>query len=117
MPIQFAPSDVDRPPEHQVQHEREREQVHAGDQDRPHRERGGVERVRAVVESQPQVLGHGADLRSVVEGHHHEAEEDHRRHRADPVEVHGRDAVLRAVRGLPQDLEGAEVRRDERQPG
>jgi len=73
--------------------------------------------VRRVVEAKAQVLGHAADLGAVVERHHHDPEEDHRRDRPDPEEVHGRDAVLGAVRRLPEDLERAEVCRYEGEPG
>ena len=107
--------DRDRPAQHQVDDQREREQVDAGDQDRRHCERRGVQRVRGVVEAQAQVVGHAADLGAVVEGHHHDAQEDHRRDRADPVEVHGRDAVLGTVGGHAEDLERAEVGGDEGQ--
>ena len=60
--------------------------------------------------------GHRARARAVVERHHEDAEEDHRRNRADPVEVAGRDAVLRARRRHADDFLRAEVGRDERQP-
>jgi hypothetical protein len=53
----------------------------------------------------------------VIEGHHHEPQEDHRRHGADPVEVDGGDAVLRAVGRHPEDLERPEVGGDEGQAG
>ena len=105
--------DRHRPAQHQVDDQREREQVDAGDQDRRHRERGRVEGVRRLAKAQAQVLGHGADLRPVVEGHHHEAQEDHGRNRAEPVVVHGRRAVLGAVRRLAEDLQRAQVRGDE----
>jgi hypothetical protein len=98
---------VDRPAQHQRQHQPEREQVDAADQDGRDRERGGIEEVGRLVVATPQPLGHGAHLGAVVERHHHEPEEHHRRDRADPVEVHGRHAVLRAVGGHPQDLERA----------
>ena len=110
-------ADDDRPAEHQLEHQRQGVEVHAGDQDRRDRERDRVEDVRAVVEAQPQVLRHRADLRAVVERHHHEAEEDHRRDRADPVVVDRRDAVLGAVGPHAEHLDRAEVRRDEREAG
>src|SRR4051812_4459705 len=94
-------ADEDRPAEHQLQHEGERVEVHAGDEDRRDGECDRVEQVRGLVEAPAQVLRDAAHLRAVVEGHHHEPEEDHRRDRADPVEVHARDAVLRTVRRLP----------------
>ena len=105
----------DRPPEHQVDDEREREQVDAGDEHRRDGERAGVEGMGELAEPQSQVLRYRADLGAVVERHHHEAEEDHRRHRPDPVVVDGGDAVLGAVGGLAEDLECTEVGGDERE--
>jgi hypothetical protein len=91
-------------------------QVDAGDEHGGHREGGGVEGVGGLVEAQPQVLGYRANLGAVVERQHHDAEEDHRRHRAQPVVMHRRHAVLSAVGGLPEDLERAQVGGDEGQP-
>ena len=108
---------VDRPAQHQRQHQAEREQVDAADQHGRDGEGAGVEEVGGPVVAPPQPLGHRAHLRPVVEGHHHQAEEDHGRDRADPVEVHGRHAVLGAVGRHPEDLERAEVGRHEGQPG
>ena len=107
----------DRPAEHQVDDQRQREQVDAGDQHGRDGERAGVEGVGGLVEAQPQVLGDRADLGPVVERHHHQPQEDHRRDRAEPVVVDGGDPVLGAVGGLAEDLERAEVGGDERQPG
>ena len=75
-----------------------------------------LKRARLLVEAQPQVFGHRARARAVVERHHEDAEEHHRRDRADPVEVARRDAVLRARRRHADDFLRAEVRREERQP-
>src|SRR3954452_23838151 len=72
--------------------------------------------MRLLVIAQPQVLRYRSDLGAVVERHHHDAEKYHRRDGADPVVVDGRRPVLRSVGGLPEDLDGAQVRRDERQP-
>jgi hypothetical protein len=91
-----------RPAEHQVDDQGQREQVDAGDEDGGEGEGAGVERVRGLVEAQPQVLGHRTDLGPEVERHHHDAEEDHRRHGAEPVVVDRRHAVLGAVGGLPR---------------
>ena len=72
---------------------------------------------RCVVRVEPhaQELRDAAGLAAVVERHHHDAEEHHRRDGADPVVVHRRDAVLGAVGRHPDQLDRAEVRRDERQ--
>jgi hypothetical protein len=109
--------DWDRPAEQQPDDQGHGEQVDPGDQHGGHREAERVEHVGGVVEAQPQVLGDAADLGVVVERHHHDAQEHHGRHRADPVEVHRGDPVLGAVGGQPQDLQRAEVGGDERQPG
>jgi hypothetical protein len=55
-------ADDDRPAEHELEHQRERVEVHARDQDRRDRERDRVEDVRGVVEPEFQVLRHRADL-------------------------------------------------------
>ena len=75
-----------------------------------------VDQVTGLVEPAPHELRHAVDPRRVVEGHHEDAEEHHRGNRADPVEVHRREAVLGSVRGHAQDLDGAQVGRDEREP-
>ena len=106
---------ADRPTEQQVDDQGQREQVDAADQHGGDGERQRVEDVRGIAETEPQILGHRADLGPVVEGHQYQPQEDHRGHRADPVVVHGRDAVLGAVGGLAEDLERTQVRRDERQ--
>ena len=110
-------AEQDRPAEHQLEHERQRVQVHAGDQHGRERERQRVEEVRLLVEAQAQVLRHRPHLRAVVEGHHHDAQEDHRGHGADPVVVDRVDAELGAVGGHAEDLERAQVRGDEREAG
>ena len=63
-----------------------------------------------------QVLGHRARPRAVIERHHEHADEHHRRDRADPVEVAGRDAVLGAGRGHADHFLRAQVRGEEGQP-
>jgi hypothetical protein len=105
------------PAEQRLRHERQRVQVDARDQHLRHGEAEGVQQVRRPVEAQPQVLRHAAHLRAVVERHHDDAEEHHRRHRADPVIVDGHRAVLRAVGRHADDLQGAQVGRYERQAG
>ena len=106
-----------RPAEQRVDDRAEQVEVDAGDEQLGHGERDRVDQVRAGAEPAAHELRHRADLRAVVEGHHHDAEEEHRRDRADPEVVHGRDADLRAVRRHAHDLDGAEVGRDEGQPG
>ena len=110
-------ADDDRPAQQEVQDQRERVEVHAGDQDRGERERPRVELVRGGVEALEQVLRHAAHLGAVVERHHHQAEEDHGRDRADPVVVDRRDAVLGTVGRHAEHLGRTEVGGDERQPG
>ena len=84
---------------------------------RHRRERDRVEAARLLVEPQLEVLGHRARPRAVVERHHEDADEDHRRDRADPVEVAGRDAVLGARGGHADHFLRAEVGREEREAG
>lgn len=107
----------ERPAEQRLHDEGQRVEVHAGDQHLGDGEAERVEQVGGAVESQPQVLRHAADLGAVVEGHHHDAQEDHRRDRADPVVVDRHHAVLGPVRGHSDDLQRAQVRRDEGETG
>jgi hypothetical protein len=93
------------------------EEVHAGDEHLRDGEGDRVEQVGGPVEPQAQVLGDAADLGPVVEGHHDDAEEDHRGDGPDPVVVQRHEPVLGTVGGHPDDFEGAEVRRDERETG
>ncbi|MCO5546639.1 hypothetical protein L7F22_000072 [Adiantum nelumboides] len=109
--------DRQRPAEQRLQHQAQREQVDARDQDRGDREDHRLHPLGGPVEPLEQELGDAAGLGAVVERHHHDAEEHHRRDGAEPVVVHGRDAVLRPVGDHADELDGAEVGRDERQPG
>ena len=67
----------------------------------------------AFAKAQLQVARNGVGLGDVIEGHHHDAEKEHRRNRADPVPVRGQDAVL--VRGTSpsHQLQRAKVGGDE----
>jgi hypothetical protein len=103
----------DGPPQQCLDDDREGVKVDARDQNSRDGKASCVELVGRRVEALEHVLRDAAHLRAVVERHHHDTEEDHRRHGADPVEVRRRDAVLRAVRGHAKDLESSEVRRDE----
>ena len=80
-----------------TQYDGQRVQVHAGDQHASDREGDGVDQVRLGVEPQSQVFRDAANLRAVVEGHHHDAEKDHGRDGADPEIVHDRAAVFGAA--------------------
>ena len=72
---------------------------------------------RALAEAQLQVAGHGVRLRDVVERHHHDAEEEHRRDGADPVPVRRQNAVLVGRAGPAHQLQRAQVGRDEAEAG
>ena len=106
-----------RQAEQRVEHDGQGVEVDAGDEDGGDREDDRVEDVGAVPEAEPQELRNRSDFGAVVEGHHDDAEEDHRRNGADPVVVHGRDPVLGAVGGHADDLGGAEVGGDESEAG
>ena len=109
--------DPQRPAEQRVDDAAEQVEVDAGDQQLGDRERDRVDQVGAGAEPAAHELGNRPHLRAVVERHHHDAEEQHRRDRADPEVVHGREAELGAVRRHAHDLDGAEVGRDEGQAG
>ena len=95
---------------HGVERDARREYGHHG-------ERHGVDRTGLLVEAEAQVLGDRTGPGPVVERHHEQAEEDHGRDGADPVEVARSDAVLRARRSHPDHLLSAQVGRYECQPG
>ena len=61
--------------------------------------------------------GHAAGAASVIERHHEDAHEQHGRHRADPIEMRGHDAVFRAGRAHSDHFLRAQVGGDERQAG
>jgi hypothetical protein len=107
----------DRPADQRVDDQGQRVEVDPGGQHGGERERQSVEQVGRRVEPPAQELRDAAHPRAVVERHHHDAEEDHGRHRADPVKVHGGQAVLRAVGRHAQDLDRAQVGGDERETG
>ena len=92
------------PAEDRVEQQRQRVHRDARREDRHDGERHRVEAARLLVEAQLQVLRHRARLRAVVERHHEDADEHHRRDRADPVEMAGHDAVLGARGRHADDL-------------
>jgi hypothetical protein len=108
-------AEVEVPAQDRAQQRRQR--VHR-DPRRHHRHAGegdGVEPARLLVEAQLQVLGHRARLRAVIERHHEDRHEHHRRDRAHPVEVAGHDPVLGARGRHPHDFLRAQVGADETQ--
>ena len=107
----------ERPAEQRDHDAAEQVEVDPGDEQLRHRERDRVDQVRAGAEAAPHELGDRAHLGAVVERHHDDAEEEHRRDRADPEVVHGRQADLGAGGGHAHDLDGPEVGRHEGQPG
>jgi len=54
-------------------------------------------------------------LRDVIEGHHHQAEEQHGGNSADPIPVTGKDSVLIGRAGPTQQFERTEIGGNERQ--
>ena len=76
-----------------------------------------VEAAGLFVEAGFEILGHRAGSRAVVKRHHEDADEHHRRDRADPIEMARRDAVLRARGAHADHFLRAEVGGDERQAG
>ena len=70
-----------------------------------------------LAEAQIQIAGHRVRLRDVVEGHHHQAQEEHGRNGADPVPVRGQNAVLISRARPAHQLQRAEVGGDEAQAG
>jgi len=73
----------------------------AGAEDRHDGKGEGVDSASLLVEAHAEVFG-TEGFRAIVEGHHENADEDHRRDSPDPVEVAGDDAILGA-RGAHAD--------------
>ena len=107
----------ERPAEQRVHDRAEQVEVDAGDEQLREGEADRVDEVGARAEAAEHELRDRAHLRAVVEGHHHDAEEEHGGDRPDPEVVHGRDAELGTVGGHAHDLDGTEVRRDEGEAG
>ena len=76
-----------------------------------------VQSPRLLVESQLQIFRHAARAASIIERHHEDADEQHGRHRADPIKMRGHDAVLRAGSAHADHFLRAKIRGDERQAG
>ncbi len=95
---------------HDVHRDARGENRHDGEGD-------GVETARFFVETQTQVFWHGARAGAVVKRHHEDADEDHRRNRADPVKMRSGDSVLRSGSAHADNFLRAEVRGHEREPG
>ena len=75
---------------------------------------------RALSEAQLQIARDGMRLADVVEGHHHQREEEHRGDGADPVPVRGEDSVLVGIARPAHQFERPEVgrqKREARDPG
>ncbi len=87
----------------------------AGGEDGHDGEGHGVETAGLLVEAHAQVLGGRAGLGAVVEGHHEDADEDHGRDGAQPIEVRRGDAVLGARGAHADDFLSPQVGRDEGQ--
>ena len=105
------------PPQQPVDDLAQQEQVDTGDQQLRQREAQRVDQVSRGAVTLEHELGHRADLRAVVERHHHDAQEEHRRDGADPEVVEGRHPVLGAVGRHAHDLDSTQVGRDERDTG
>ena len=75
-----------------------------------------AERARAgFTETQFQISRHRVRLRNVVEGHHHQREEQHCGDGADPIPVRGQNAVLIGRSGPAHQFQRAQVCRQEAQ--
>ena len=106
-----------RPAQQRLQDDPQSIEVDPGDEHSGDGECERIEEVGRCVEATAQVLGDAAHPRAVVEGHHHQTEEDHGRDSTDPVEVDGRPAVLGTVGRHAEDLNGPEVGGDKGEAG
>ena len=112
--------EVDVPAEDDLHDDGHGVHVDAGHEDGHEGEADAGEAARSLAEAELQIAGDGVRLGDVVEGHHHNAEEEHGWDGADPVPVRGEDAVLVGRSGPAHQLQRAEVGGDEaeaRDPG
>ena len=99
----------DVPAQHNLHHHGHGEHVHAAHQDHLGGEgEGGHAASRSAV-AQVEIAGDRVRLAHVVEGHHHQAEEEHGGNGADPVPVRGQDAVLVGRAGPAHQFQRAQV--------
>ena len=86
-------------------------------ENRHHGKRHRVEATGPLVEAQFEVFRNRARFRSVIKRHHEDPQKDHGRDGAEPVEVAGRDAILRSAGSHADQFESAQVGGDEGQAG
>ena len=110
-------AEVDVPAQHDLHHAGHGEHVHAAHENGHERERDRREGPAVLAEAKLEVAGNGVGLGDVIEGHHHDAQEEHGRDGADPVPVGRQDAVLVGRAGPAHQLERAQVGRQEAQAG
>ena len=108
-------AEADVPAQHDLHHHGHGEHVHAAHQDHFDGEGEGGHAAGAAAVAQVQIAGHRVGLADVIEGHHHQAEEDHGGNGADPVPVRGEDAVLVGGAGPAHQFQRAQVGRNKAQ--
>ena len=72
-------------------------------------ERNGRQRAAGLAETQLQISRHRVGFGDVVERHHHQRQEQHRRNGADPIPVRRQNAVLVGRSGPAHQFECAEI--------
>ena len=87
----------------------------AGGENGHDREGERVKGARLFVEAQLEIFRHRAGFRAVIEGHHEDADEHHRRDRAHPIKMAGHDPIFRARSGHADDFLRPEISGDESQ--
>src|ERR1019366_9249605 len=87
-------AECDVPTQHHLHHYGHGEHVDAAHQHDLQCEGDGGKDACVLAEAQVQVAGDRVRLRYVIEGHHHQAEEEHGGDGANPIPVGGEDAVL-----------------------
>ena len=110
-------AEVNVPTKNDLHHDGHGEHVDPAHQHSHGCERQGGEQPRSLAVAKLQVSGYRVRLRHVIKGDHHNAEEQHRRNRADPVPVRGQHAVLISRSRPAQQFERAQVGGDETQAG
>ena len=117
IPSGAQPMRAEQPVEHMQRLDQPRHRIHrnARAEHRHHREGAGIQCARLLVEAHAQKLRHAARLRAVIERHHEDAHENHRRNGADAVEVSRLQAVFGARRAHADHFLRAQVGADEGQ--
>src|SRR5208337_3352634 len=108
-------ADVDIPSQNDLQYQGHRVHVDAAHQHGHERKTDGGERAAGFSKAQLQVAGNRMRFGNVIERHHHQREEQHRRDGTDPIPVRGQNAVLIGRAGPAHQFERTQIGGEETQ--